>query len=118
MAKDTEMILVRMPERRGRPGPTFQINPRDAGRVQQLVNAGGVVISGYETKADAESASDQEIGQVEALRDWLPDLTEKQARAIVAAGYTLTDLPNDKDQLESIDGIGPATADKIVEALS
>lgn len=119
MASTTDMVLIQMPEQRGKPGPTWKINPRDTTRIQQLVDAGGVVVSGgYETKEATDSHSDQDIGQVDALVEGIDGLTAQQAQAIVAAGYTLATLPASQDELEAIKGIGPATAEKIVEALS
>ena len=56
MAATTQMIVVRMPKHRGRNGPTWKINPRDTARIEELVAAGGVVISGYETKQEPKPA--------------------------------------------------------------
>lgn len=94
-------------------------------------NDGAEVVGGYETKREpkpdvsgeivnSESLShlDQAISQVNALLDAISGLTERQAQAIVVAGYTLATLPAEKKVLEEINGIGPATADAILEALT
>lgn len=115
MATNPNVVLVKMPDNAGKPGPTYKINKRDSARVEQLVDAGGVVISaGYEMKGD--SHSDQAIDGVNAFVD--AGLTEPQAEALIAAGYAVLEAAqaaSDAD-LDEVDGIGPATVQKIREA--
>lgn len=80
-----------------------------------------VVESGLVTSASVEvsdSHSDQEIDQVNAILDRIPELTVAQARSIIAGGYTLATLPRDYDALMEIKGIADKGAQTIVEALS
>lgn len=113
MAGSIDMKLVRVGS------ATYKIRPSDLARYMEA-NPGAQVVGGYESKAEpeTESHSDQEIGHVQALIEAIPDLTENQARAIVAAGFTLATLPAKVSELVEIKGIGDATAEKIVEALS
>lgn len=74
----------------------------------------GAVVEQASTRVS--SHSDQDVDEVGALVDAIDGLTVQQAQAIIAAGFTLQTLPLSRTGLVRIKGIGPATADRILEA--
>ena len=108
----------------------FKVRPEDLERYLRA-NPDGVVIGDKATPTQPDpvvenslvssastSHSDAEIDQVNAIVERVPDLTAAQAKAIVAAGFTLATLPRDYDALVEINGIADKSAKKILEALN
>lgn len=117
MAINENVVVIKMPDRNGKPGPTWKINRRDETRVRQLVDAGGVVMSGgYEQK---DSHSDQAIEETNALVDAIPGLTPNAANALIAAGLDSVEKLGEtrNADLAAIDGVGAKSIAAIREVV-
>lgn len=97
---------------------TFKVRPSDL-ELFLAVNPDAVVVDDDEVpdeESSVNSHSDQAIDGVNAFVD--AGLTEPQAEALIAAGYADLEAAQaaSDDDLDEVDGIGPATVQKIREA--